>query len=169
MRVREATTAERDWIERFLEEHGSLRVARRGQLVTPLDHPMLIAESGNGQPAGILTYIVDGDECEILTLHSAGQWQGTGSALIAAIKDVAASRECRRLWLVTTNDNVDALRFYQRRGFGLAALRVGAVDDARRTLKPEIPEVGNYGIPLRDEIELELLIKSPPGDAKRES
>jgi hypothetical protein len=63
---------------------------------------------------------------------------------------------------VTTNDNVDALRFYQRRGFRLRAVRPGAVDDARRTLKPEIPAVGEQGIPIRDEIELERAIETVP-------
>jgi len=156
MHVREATPADRDWIERFLDENHSRRVARRGELVAPLDHPMLIAEAGDGQRAGLLTYIVAGDECEIHTLHTVRQWQGAGSALIAAVRETAARRRCRRLWLVTTNDNVDALRFYQRRGFRLTALRPGAVDEARRTLKPEIAEVGGHGIPLRDEIELEM-------------
>jgi hypothetical protein len=59
------------------------------------------------------------------------------------------------MWLVTTNDNLEALRFYQRRGFVLSALRAGAVDEARRELKPMIGRVGNFGIPIRDEIELE--------------
>jgi len=63
---------------------------------------------------------------------------------------------CRRVWLVTTNDNVDALAFYQRRGFRLAALHRAAVTEARETLKPEIPEVARNGIPIRDELELEL-------------
>jgi ribosomal protein S18 acetylase RimI-like enzyme len=63
-----------------------------------------------------------------------------------------------RIWLVTTNDNVDALRFYQRRGFRLRALRPGAVDEARRLLKPRIPATGIYGIELRDELELELVV-----------
>jgi Acetyltransferase (GNAT) family len=67
----------------------------------------------------------------------------------------AARHGCARLWLVTTNDNVDALRFYQRHGFRLAAVHRGAVDDSRGRLKPEIPVVGAYGMPLRDEIELE--------------
>jgi hypothetical protein len=60
-----------------------------------------------------------------------------------------------RAWLVTTNDNMRALRFYQRLGWELVAVHRGAVDRARETLKPEIPRVGNDGIPLRDEIELE--------------
>jgi hypothetical protein len=65
------------------------------------------------------------------------------------------------VWVVTTNDNVDALRFYQRRGYRLASVDAGAVDRARAALKPAIPEVGAHGIPLRDELELELLV----GDA----
>jgi ribosomal protein S18 acetylase RimI-like enzyme len=155
VRVRTAAAADRDWIEAFLRDHGSLRVARGGELVHPLDHPMLVAETSEGA-VGLLTYVVDGEACEVLTLHAARQWAGAGSALLAAVLAIAEERGCRRLWLVTTNDNVDALRFYQRRGFRLAAIQVGAVDEARRTLKPEIPETGAYGIPLRDELELEI-------------
>jgi GNAT superfamily N-acetyltransferase len=156
MRVRDAVAADRAWIESFLESVGSRRVARGGELVDPLDHPMLLAEAADGQPAGLLTYIERDGECEVHTLHAVRQWQGAGSALIAAVRDLAANRGCTRLWLVTTNDNVDALRFYQRRGYRLAEIRPGAVDDARRTLKPAIPEVGEYGIPLRDELVLEI-------------
>lgn len=75
-------------------------------------------------------------------------------ALLEALQSRVA--DCDRIWLVTTNDNLDALRFYQRRGFSLCALRPGAVDDARHTLKPSISRTGAYGIPLRDELELEL-------------
>jgi N-acetylglutamate synthase-like GNAT family acetyltransferase len=78
-----------------------------------------------------------------------------GTALVAAVERLAAQQGCRRLWLLTTNDNLDGLRFYQRRGFRLAALHTGAVDDSRARMKPEIPPVGDYGIPLRDEVELD--------------
>src|SRR5918912_524252 len=77
-------------------------------------------------------------------------WSGIGSALVQAVADIAQAAGCRRCWVVTTNDNVDALRFYQRRGFRLTAIRCGAVDEARRLLKPAIPRVGEHGIPLRD-------------------
>jgi GNAT superfamily N-acetyltransferase len=125
-------------------------VARLGQLENALDHPALVAETEDGALAGVLTYIPTGDECEILTLHTATQWTGAGTALIEAVE-----RKARRLWVLTTNDNVDALRFYQRRGFRLKQLHPGAVDESRRRLKPEIPETGEYGIPIRDEIVLE--------------
>ena len=58
------------------------------------------------------------------------------------------------MWLLTTNDNLDALRLYQRHRFRLVEVRPGAVDLARRA-KPSIPAVGAYGIPLRDELILE--------------
>ena len=156
IRVRPATAADRDWIASFLEANHSLVVARSGELVRPLDHPMLVAETDDG-PAGLLTYIERDGEMEIHSLHAVRQWSGAGSALVAAIRDLAAIHGCRRLWVVTTNDNVDALRFYQRRGFRLAALRPGEVDEARRRIKPEISTIGAYGIPLRDEIEMELV------------
>jgi GNAT superfamily N-acetyltransferase len=156
IRVRQATFADRDWITSYLETNHSRRVARNGALLAPTDHPMLVAEADGGLPAGLLTYVVEGGACEILTLHATSQWQGAGTALVEAARRIATDEGCDRLWVVTTNDNVDALRFYQRRGFRLAVLRPGAVDESRRTLKPEISPAGDYGIPLRDEIELEM-------------
>ncbi len=72
------------------------------------------------------------------------------------MRERAAELGCSRIFVITTNDNVEALRFYQRRGFRLAELRAGDVDRSRRELRPEIPEVGEFGIEIRDEIELEL-------------
>jgi GNAT superfamily N-acetyltransferase len=118
------------------------------------EHPALLAEDDEQHLLGLLTYAIDGDRCEVLTLHAAEQWRGAGTALIEEVERVAVAAGCRELWLITTNDNVDALRFYQRKGFRLAALHPGAVDRSRGSLKPEIPEIGDYGIPLRDELEL---------------
>ena len=114
---------------------------------------------------GLLTYVVDGAECEVLTLHADPPHTGLGSQLVEAVARLAVERDCDRLWLVTTNDNVDALRFYQRRGFALVTVRPGAVDQARIDLKPEIPDVAANGIPIRDELELERLLRQsgPPG------
>ncbi len=80
---------------------------------------------------GLATYVIDGADCELLTLHARTRFDGVGSALVAAVREVARRSGCTRLWVVTTNDNVDALRFYQRRGFRLAHLRAGAVDESR--------------------------------------
>jgi GNAT superfamily N-acetyltransferase len=143
-----------DEVASFLAAHNADRAARRGELVDALAHPHLIA----GDLAGVLTYVIDGTDCEVLTLHAGPRHTGAGTALLEAVERVAREAGCTRLWLITTNDNVDALRFYQRRGFRLKALHAGAVDDSRARLKPQISKIGDHGIPLRDELELELLL-----------
>ena len=140
-----------------LRDWNALRVARRGELVDPLDHPAVLAWSED-ELVGAATYVLDGDACELLTLHATTPRAGVGTALLAAVERVARDAGCSRLWVVTTNDNVGALRFYQRRGFRLLPLRPGAVDRSREGLKPEIPWHGEHGIPLRDELELELVL-----------
>ena len=155
MRVRSSGTEDEQAVAAFLDAHGAGRIARLGELVDALAQPHLIAHDDDGL-TGVLTYIISGGECEVLTLHAEHPRRGAGTALIDAVKTLAQQAGCTRLWLLTTNDNVDALRFYQRRGFRLAKLHANAVDYSRTRLKPEIPRIGNYGIPLRDELELEL-------------
>jgi GNAT superfamily N-acetyltransferase len=155
--VRPREIADQAAAQAFLARHNSLRVARLGEVVHPLDYPAFVAETPDGQLLGMLTYVPGQDwrQCEILTLHAGEQWHGAGTALIEATGQLARRQGCSRLWVITTNDNVDALRFYQRRGFCLVRVHRGAVDRSRASLKPEIPTLGAYGIPLRDEIELE--------------
>jgi ribosomal protein S18 acetylase RimI-like enzyme len=152
--IRSATPGDRTALEPFLTRWDSLRVARRGVLEYPLDRPALLVEDDTGRLVAVLTYVIRGAECEILTLHSDLQWSGIGSALLAEVRRIAHAAGCTRLWLITTNDNVDALRFYQRRGFRIREVRPGAVDRERETIKPEIPATGKDGIPISDEIEL---------------
>ena len=160
--IRPASPEDRIALERFLTRWHSVRVARRGSLQYPLDHPALLVEDDSGRLVAVLTYVIRDADCEILTLHSDHQSTGAGTALLAEMRTIAEAAGCTRLWLVTTNDNVDALRFYQRRGFRLAALHVGAVNDSRSRLKPEIPKLGAHGIELRDELELEQAIERHP-------
>ena len=156
MRVRPREDADRPAALEFLARQNSARVARLGELLEPLDHPALLAEA-DGEMLGMLTYVPGPgwEQCEVLTLHVTGQWRGVGTALLKAVEQLAAGHACVRLWVITTNDNIDALLFYQRRGFQLVAVHRHAVDDSRSRLKPEIPAEGAYGIPIRDEIELE--------------
>ena len=135
-------------LEAFFTEFNALRIARRGTLVDSMAHPAVLAFS-TGQLVGVATYVVDEDSCELLTLHAVTRLVGVGTALLSAVQAAARDAGCRRLWVVTTNDNLEALRFYQRRGFRLTLLRPGAVDRSRETLKPEIPRSGEHGIPLR--------------------
>ena len=167
LRIRAADAGDRPALEPFLARRHSLRVARRGALEHPLEHPALLAEDGS-ELLGVLTYAIRGEQCEVMTLHTDRQRSGIGTALLAEAERLARAAGCMRLWLITTNDNIDALRFYQRRGFRLAALHRGAVDDSRARLKPEIPEVGDYGIALRDELELEHEIGRREGSCGNE-
>jgi ribosomal protein S18 acetylase RimI-like enzyme len=135
---------------------GSELVAVHGTVLRPAEMPGFIAERSR-RVVGLLTYQLVGDMLEIVTLNAIERRAGVGTRLIEAVASAARHFGCREIRLTTTNDNVDALRFYQRRGFRLAELRPGAVDRSRQE-KPEIPMVGDYGIPLHDEIDLTLQV-----------
>jgi GNAT superfamily N-acetyltransferase len=156
--VRALRDDERDWVAGFYDEHwGSTRMARLGEVVDLCGLPAFVAEH-EGQVAAVATYAIQGADCELAALTTSMRRVGGGSALVEAIAATARDAGCTRLWVLTTNDNTPALRFYQRAGFDLVALHRGAVDEARRELKPEIPEVGRDGIPLRHELVLELAL-----------
>jgi len=127
----------------------------RGRLFDVVDDPGFYAEA-NGQWLGYATYHAQGPALEITSLEALKHGSGIGGALLAACVDAARDLRVSRLWLITTNDNTEALRFYQRRGFVIVAVHRDAVTRARAELKPEIPLTGSDGIPIRDEIELEL-------------
>lgn len=158
--IRTTTVADRAWIENFMrEEWGAAPQAVRGELFYPHDLPGFIAADAEQHIVGIATYRqLDPTTCELATLNSLQAGLGIGGALIGAVVEAAKALGCARLVVVTTNDNLQALRFYQRRRFVLSAVRIGAVDTARRTLKPQIPLLGHDDIPIRDEIELTLAL-----------
>ena len=138
----------------MVEHWGDEIVVAHGAIYRPAELPGFIADR-DGEIVGLATYHIANEACEIVTLDSLQEGLGIGAALIEAVHDVAVRSGCRRLWLITTNDNTRALRFYQKRGFRLVAVRPGAIDAARR-IKPGIPQIGNDGIPIRDELELEI-------------
>lgn len=152
--TRAMTSDEREWAHALIAEHwGGIMMVSRGVLYDMRTFPGIIAWL-DGAPAGLATYRIDEDGCEVMSLNSVISGAGVGSALLRAVEDTARVAGCGRVFLITTNDNTHALRFYQRHGYRLAALRPGAIDEARH-LKPGIPEIGMDGIPLRDELELE--------------
>jgi ribosomal protein S18 acetylase RimI-like enzyme len=113
------------------------------------------------QLVGVATYDVHGDTAELaaIAVSDGHRLRGIGTQLIDAVVAAVRSEGARDVWLVTTNDNVDALRLYQRRGFRLSELHAGAIDRAR-ALKPAIPREGRYGIPIRDELVLTLSLST---------
>ncbi len=130
-------------------------VVAHGEVIRPMDHPGFAAVE-SGRIVGHVAYRVDGRRCEIVAIAAEPQGAGVGSRLLDATIGAARAAGSSSVWLTTTNDNLDALRFYQRRGFRLQVLRPGAVDEARRMSKPEIPRIGSGGVPIRDELDLVL-------------
>ena len=158
--IRAATADDRAWIERYLTRSwGSATVISRGTAHDASHLPALVAVQDD-EIAGLATYHIAGSRCELVSLDALRQGQGIGSALLAAVAEEAGRLGCRRLWLITTNDNLNAIRFYQRRGMRFVAVHPGAVDESRR-LKPSIPLIGEYGITIHDELEFELVLGEP--------
>jgi ribosomal protein S18 acetylase RimI-like enzyme len=141
------------WIEHWAGEE----MITRGRVYRPEQLEGIVIEEG-GEWLGLLTFFIDGDECEVTSLDSLREGQGIGSKLLEKVIEEARTRGCRRLFLITTNDNLNALGFYQKRGLRIVAVYPGAVNESRKR-KPGIPLVGMNGIPLRDEIELEIRLK----------
>jgi len=155
--VREIAPADRDWVRSFLQQHfGSTRIVTRGVMHQADGLPGFIATYA-GAPSGLLTYSVMTRELEVVSLHVAITGRGLGSRLLCAARDRARDLECRRLWLITTNDNEPAISFYSHWGLQLAAVHRGAIAESRK-IKPEIALFGIGGRPIEDEIEFELLI-----------
>ncbi len=153
--VRSIEACDRNWVESFVKSHwGSEIVVAKGRVLRPVELDGFVGFNGKN-PVGLLTYRIEGPDCEIVTIDSIAQGEGVGTALINAIRERAKVKGCRRLWLITTNDNLNALGFYQKRGFRLIAIYPDALE-ASRKLKPQISIKAANGIPIRDELELEL-------------
>ncbi len=157
LQLRPLTTDDSAWVRQFVSESwGDAIIVVHDKVYHPETLPGFVAIL-KGNRVGLLTYSLEGENCEIVTLDSTKPGIGIGTLLIEAVTRAAREAGCKRLWLITTNDNLYALRFYQKRGFKLVAVHRNAVD-ASRQLKPAIPLAGNDQIPIHDEIELEMLL-----------
>jgi GNAT superfamily N-acetyltransferase len=136
------------------EHFGSPRVVSRGILHNALSLPGLVAEK-DSRPIGLLQYRFDHDQCEVVVLISTIPRQGIGKRLLEAVQIIARESGCTGLWLITTNNNRNAIEFYRAVGWRQVAIHRGAVREARK-LKPEIPEFDEEGVPIEDEVEFEL-------------
>jgi GNAT superfamily N-acetyltransferase len=158
--VRPLSGKDRQWaVEIETDSWGEPVVARLGELVDPTRLPGFIAFL-NGERAGLVSYALRGDQCEVVTIRSLHEGRGIGRALLVAVRDAAIEAGCRRPWLITTNNNLRALQLYQRWGMDIVALHRHAVSDARRRLKPSIPDRDGKGIPIAHELELEMLLEA---------
>jgi GNAT superfamily N-acetyltransferase len=153
VRVRALRDDERAWAAGVVSESWDETVISGGREHRPAALPALVAEA-DGERAGLATYLIEDDDCELVTLDALTVGSGIGGALVEALADTARAAGCRRVHLATTNDNLPALRLYQRHGFVLAAVRLDGVAVTRQR-KPQIPATGHAGIPIRDELVLE--------------
>jgi ribosomal protein S18 acetylase RimI-like enzyme len=148
---------DREWVRAFLWQWaGNTRMVSRERLHQCDELPGFIG-SLDGERVGLVTVHVNGHDCEVVTLHTAVPERGLGSALLATATDYARQQGCHRIWLITTNDNEPAIRFYKKRGWRLTAVHQNALALSRQ-LKPEIPLLGLNGIPIEDEWEFELVL-----------
>ncbi len=150
-------TEDSDLIESFISDcWGSPMSVSRGRIFNTADLPGFIYINDK-EVIGLVTYNIDKEDCEIVTLNSQLNNRGLATQLLNKVIEKAKIKGCRRVWLITTNDNTHALRFYQKRGFDWIGFYRNSMDDSRK-LKPEIPEFGDDDIPLKHEIEFELRI-----------
>ena len=166
MEIRPLSPADRPWVAKVLGDHfASPRLVSRGVLHDGLALPGLVARL-DGAPSGLLLHAIRGTDCEVVALVSLRPREGIATALLDTAREIARDAGCRRLWLVTTNDNRPALELYARRGWTLVAVHEDAVTESRR-LKPEIPETGHGGVPIRDELEFQILLSDSVLETRR--
>ena len=155
MDVQPLRPADRERARAWLREHWAESMAANGELFYPADHDGFIA----GDWDGLITYRIGGRRCEVTVLMALREGEGIGSALLAATVELARDAGCTDVWLVSTNDNLHALEWYEQKGFTVTEVREGAVDRSRETLKPSIPtHNSDNGLPISDEIELSLAL-----------
>ena len=137
----------------FIDNWYSTDMSIRGEIIdgTKLDGFLLQEDN---TIVGLITYTFFDDICEIVSFDSKRENIGIGSALLRELEEVARDNSCNKMRLITTNDNMRALQFYQKRGYCLTKLYPNAMDEVRK-VKPDVPLLGDNDIPLRDEIELE--------------
>lgn len=158
IQIRPKTAADMEWVEVFLnsQSNDAHLLALDGE-INILSLPAWIAEV-DSEPVGLLTYYVQNGACNIVSLNVSRKRMGIGESLLASLEAEARAKACEKLTCIIRNDNLNALRFLQKRAFHLAELRVGAID-MRRKQNPKIQLTGEYGIPLRDELVLEKPLK----------
>lgn len=147
------TNKHRDMVKDFISTHwADESVIINGEAIKPAEEKGFIIFN-SVEIIGLITYRQKERMYEILTLNSLIENQGVGSALIKTLIDEANQKHIKSINVVTTNDNTKAIRFYQKHGFIISAIRINELKHSR-SLKPSIPLKGNDNIPLRDEIEL---------------
>ncbi len=155
LEIRLLTAEHLDWaMAQVADQFASSRVVSKGVLHDCRDLPGVVCLN-EGQPCGLLQFSLRGGELEVVILIATRPGLGIGRELLGAANTVARELDAKRIWLITTNNNLEAIDFYERVGYKLVCIHEGAVTEARK-LKPEIPAVDGAGRPISDELEFEL-------------
>jgi ribosomal protein S18 acetylase RimI-like enzyme len=154
---RETTLEDKTWIDALIRKHwGDNYIAVHNDIYVPGELKGFTAIN-NDVKVGLITYVMKGGKVEIVSLNSEIEHIGVGAHLIDLVKNEAKIYKCSIMWLITTNDNINAIEFYKKRGFILTRINKGAVDLSRK-LKPGIPLFGENGIPIQDELVFQVNI-----------
>lgn len=157
LKIRKTNKEDIDWIKEFFtSEWGGDSIISRGKIYKPENLDSFVAEENN-EKLGLITFFIENGEMEIVSFNSMKQGQGIGTMLLEKVVDLGRRNKIKRIFLITTNDNLNALKFYQKRNFCLCKIYPNSMKEVRK-LKPQIPEIGENGIPLRDEIEFEIIL-----------
>ncbi|MEA1981121.1 MAG: GNAT family N-acetyltransferase [candidate division Zixibacteria bacterium] len=157
MTINKVTEKDKEWVLEIVRSWGADFIVTRGRKVYPAEIDGFYAIDENNKRVGLVTYEIIDDQCEIVTLDAFVKFSGVGTALLDEVKKNVKAKGCKRLWLITLNDNLDAIRFYHKRGMIISAIYINAMENSRK-IKPAIARIGQYGIPLRDEIEFEVML-----------
>jgi ribosomal protein S18 acetylase RimI-like enzyme len=161
--VRPLGDDDRGWVRDFIRDRwGHDTVVCHGVVFRPATLPGLVLIDDAGNRAGLLTYTIEADACEIVTIDAVAEGRGYGSRLLDEVSRIAIDAGCSRLSLITTNDNERAIGFYLAHGFDVVDVREGAIEESRK-LKPSIPLVDDRGVPITDEIQMERRVSSGDG------
>jgi len=156
--IKTAAKADFEWIKELYRQYWSGDICvSRGKVQKVDDFTGgFVAETG-GQNTGFVTYTITGPEMEITGIVSLKEKSGTGSALVKAVIELAKKQQINKVCLVTTNDNLNGIGFWQKRGFKFVKVYPCSMEYVRK-IKPAVPLIGENGIPLRDELELEMIL-----------
>lgn len=109
---------------------------------------------GDAGRRAIISWYRDGETAELTSVHASPPGSGAGRELLSLVEQRLRGAGVRRLLVATTDDNTDALGFYQSLGFRLVRIEFDWMDRVRER-KPGVPLTGNRGLPLRDLLVLE--------------
>ncbi|MGY5877172.1 MAG: GNAT family N-acetyltransferase [Candidatus Thorarchaeota archaeon] len=146
-----------DWMTKLIiDSWASTKIVTRGVVHDATNLPGVVAIQGD-ERVGLLLYQIESNMCEIVSLNSLREGIGIGTALLEYLEEIAKERGCQKVWLITTNDNTPAIKFYEARGFHVSSIHQGAITESRK-LKPEIPIHGLGEVLIEDEVEMEKAI-----------